>query len=111
LRSRHPRRAAYLEEIGSAQRFAALDQADRESVLAGQVRTGMSAEALQFLWGRPFYTEGYVGHHEYWYYVESPVELADSTQSVTRYGLNLVRVYLVDGRVEWWIEVDGPYKK
>jgi outer membrane protein assembly factor BamE (lipoprotein component of BamABCDE complex) len=95
-------RAAYLEEIGSAQRFAALDQADREAVLAGYIRTGMSAEALRFLWGYPYSTEGYKDHYEYWYYIGSTMDLAGAT-----FGSDagtMVKVYLLDGRVKWWLE-------
>ena len=95
-------RVAYLEEIGIAQRFAALDPADRESVLAGYVRKGMSAEALRFVWGRPYTTEGYKNHYEYWYYIGSTMDLAGPTLE-TDVG-TMVKVYLVDGRVKWWLE-------
>ena len=95
-------RTAYLEEIGMAQRFAALDQEDRESVLAGYVRTGMSAEALRFLWGYPYSTEGHTDHYEYWYYIGSTMDLTGATFG-TDAG-TMVKVYLVDGRVKWWLE-------
>src|SRR5215211_3108113 len=48
-------RTAYLREIGLAQRFQALDPVDREAVRGGAPRVGMSAEALLFLWGIPYY--------------------------------------------------------
>jgi len=44
-------RTAYRSEIGLAQRFQALDPLDREAVMRGLPRVGMSAEALLFLWG------------------------------------------------------------
>ena len=47
-------RTAYLQEIGLAQRFQALDPLDRDAVLGGVPRPGMSAEALLFLWGNPY---------------------------------------------------------
>ena len=95
-------RAAYLEAIGLARRFAALDPVDRESVLAGYVQTGMSAEALRFVWGYPHATEGRIGHYEYWYYIGSALDLAGSTFG-TDAG-TVVKVYLVDGRIKWWFE-------
>lgn len=96
-------RAAYLEEIGSAQRFAALDPEDRESVLAGYMRVGMSTEALRFLWGDPYSIEGYRGHYESWYYLGSAFDLAE-TPTFNNDFSTMVEVYLIDGRVTWWIE-------
>ncbi len=37
----------------------------------------MSAEALRFLWGVPYHTEGYTGHYERWYYLGSSLALAE----------------------------------
>ena len=51
-------RTAYLSEIDLAQRFQGLDPLDREAVLSGIPRVGMSAEALLFLWGDLYYTAG-----------------------------------------------------
>jgi hypothetical protein len=75
------------------------------------VRTGVSAEALRFLWGHTYYTEGYAGPNEYGYYVGSIRDLAESTRPAIHYGLTLMRVYFVDGRLKWWLEIDGLYKK
>src|SRR4029453_1101570 len=44
-------RTAYLRDIGLVQRFQALDPLDRDAVLGGIPRQGVSAEALLFLWG------------------------------------------------------------
>lgn len=96
-------RTAYLEEIGSTQRFAALDPEDRKSVLAGYIRVGMSTEALRYLWGQPYYIKGYKGHYEYWYYFGSSADLADSITFANDIG-TMVEVYLVDGRIKWWLE-------
>lgn len=96
-------RAAYLEEIGTAQRFQALTPQDRETVLAGFPRVGMSADAMRFLWGEPYYTKGYTGHYEYWYYLGSAMSLAESGNIPTEAG-TIVVVDLVDGKVEGWLE-------
>ncbi len=96
-------RDAYLNEIGVQQRFQALEPQDRESVLAGFPRKGMSAEAMLFLWGKPYDEFGYAGHHEYWHYLGSTFELAASGNQYGHLG-TIVEVFLVDGRVEWWFE-------
>ncbi|GIX46305.1 MAG: hypothetical protein KatS3mg131_0516 [Candidatus Tectimicrobiota bacterium] len=96
-------RAAYLEATGLAQRFQALDAADREAVLAGQPRPGMSADALRFLWGEPYHTEGWTGHYEHWYYLGSTWDLL-AYGSRRGFFETMVFVYLVDGRVKWWLE-------
>src|SRR5262245_28645384 len=49
-------RTAYLNEIGLTQRFQRLDPLDRDAVQNGSPRVGMSAEALRFVWGDPYYT-------------------------------------------------------
>lgn len=95
-------RTAYLEQIGVAQRFRGLDPVDRESVLNGYIRRGMSADALRFLWGHPYYTRGHTGHYEYWQYLGSAFNLADRGNSYTEG--TVVIVYLVDDRVDWWFE-------
>ena len=102
-------RAAYLNEIGIAQRFQALDPQDREAVLAGYIREGMSAAALRFLWGEPYYTTGYPGHYEYWFYQGSSFALADYGSSASISGGTKVQVSLIDGRVEWWLEYVEPH--
>jgi hypothetical protein len=96
-------RAAYLHDIGLAQRFEDLDPLDRNAVLAGYIREGMSAEALRFLWGYPYYTRGHRGHYEYWQYLGSAFDLAHRGNSYTEG--TVVTVYLVDNKVEWWREV------
>lgn len=98
-------RRAYLQQIGTAQRFTALDAVDQESVLAGYIRKGMSADAMRFLWGEPVHTAGYTGHYEYWYYRGSSSDLLDSGNNYSDAGTG-VEVYLVDGLVDWWFE--GP---
>ena len=61
-------RLAYLQEIGVARRFQALDPQDREAVLLGYPRQGMSVEALKFLWGDPYYKQGDANHYAQWHY-------------------------------------------
>jgi hypothetical protein len=95
-------RAAYLEAIGTAQRFQALEPQDRQAVLAGYPREGMSAEAMRFLWGEPYYTNGYTGHYEHWYYRGSAFSLANHGSPYN--AGTWVDVYMVAGRVSWWLE-------
>ena len=89
-------RTAYLREIGLAQRFQALDPVDREAVLQGSPRVGMSAEALLFLWGTPYYTSGDASRYAHWYYLDSSFDLASSGNQYTGSGTR-VDVYLVAG--------------
>ena len=96
-------RAAYLEEIGAAQRFQALAPEDREAILAGYPRVGMSAEALRFLWGDPAYTTGRAGRYEHWYYQGSSFRLAESGNAFTDAG-TIVIVDVIDGHVRDWLE-------
>ena len=97
-------RAAYLEQIGITQRFQALDPQDREVVLGGYApRIGMSADALRFLWGEPYYKKGPTGYYEYWYYLGPFMELAAHGNVYSKAGVR-VEVYLVAGRVDSWIE-------
>lgn len=96
-------RAAYLQHIGLAQRFQSLEPQDRASILSGYIRKGMSAEALRFLWGEPYYTRGRTGYYEYWQYFGPISELAQRGNSYTQKGA-LVIVYLVDDKVDWWME-------
>jgi hypothetical protein len=97
-------RTAYLEAIGVAPRFQALDPQDREAVLAGQPPAkGMSADALRFLWGQPAYTKGHTGHYEYWYYLGPFMDLARYGNVYSKAGVQ-VEVYVVAGRVDSWIE-------
>lgn len=98
-------RTAYLREIGLAQRFQALDPIDQDTVLSGAPRPGMSAEALQFLWGEPYYTQGYAKISAHWYYLGSSMNLSARGNQLTNFG-NRVDVYLADNKVVGWI--DGP---
>jgi len=96
-------RAAYLEEIGLTQRFQAMSLLDRETVLAGFPRRGMSAEALRFLWGKPHFTEGPSGRYERWQYLGSAFSLVENGNSYTQRG-TIMTVYLENGQVEGWLE-------
>jgi hypothetical protein len=96
-------RTAYLHTIGLAQRFQALDPADQEAVRSGFPRRGMSAEALRFVWGEPYYTAGHAQHAAHWFYLGSSLGLATSGNQYGRIGQQ-VDVYLVDGRVVGWVD-------
>jgi len=96
-------RTAYLSQIGLAQRFQALDPADRDIVLSGLPRVGMSAEALLFVWGEPYYTAGDARRYAHWHYLGSSFGLGESGNRY-RQGGNLVDVYLVAGHVVGWVD-------
>jgi hypothetical protein len=96
-------RTAYLSQIGLAQRFQALDPGDREVVMGGIPRVGMSAEALLFLWGEPYYTAGDASRYAHWYYLGSSLGLAGYSNQYYNYG-NRVDVYLVSGQVTGWVD-------
>ncbi len=96
-------RQTYLREIGALQRFEALDSQDQESILNGYIRKGMSAEALNFLWGPPRYTSGNTGEWEYWVYNGQIDDLLAYGNRSSVAGTS-VKVYLVDNQVEWWFE-------
>jgi hypothetical protein len=98
-------RTAYLRQLGLVQRFEALDPLDRDAVRSGFPRVGMSAEALLFVWGKPYYTDGDARRSAHWHYLGSSLSLGASGN---RYGRlsNRVDVYLVNGKVVSWI--DGP---
>ena len=96
-------RTAYLREIGLVQRFQALDPFDREAVRGGVPRVGMSAEALLFLWGTPYYTAGDARRYAHWYYLGSSFDLAAYGNQYTKFGTR-VDVYLVDGKVVGWVD-------
>jgi hypothetical protein len=97
-------RQAYLRDIGIIQRFQALDADDQRAVLAGQVKPGVSADALYFIWGEPYYWEGRRGHYERWFYRGSSFSLASTGDQHRNLG-SQVEVYLVDGRVTAWNDV------
>ena len=94
-------RQAYLREIGLIQRFEALDTSDQSAVLAGQIKPGVSAEALYFIWGEPYYEEGRRNHYERWFYRGSSFSLASTGDQPRNLG-SQVMVDLVDGRVTGW---------
>ena len=106
-------RTAYLREIGLAQRFQALDPLDREAVRNGAPRVGMSAAALLFLWGEPYYTDGDARRYAHWYYLGSSLSLAEYGNQYYNSG-NGVDVYLVAGQVTGWVDYipsDIPLKR
>jgi len=106
-------RTAYRSEIGLAQRFQALDPSDREAVMGGIPRVGMSAEALLFLWGDPYYTAGDASRYAHWYYLGSSLGLADDGNQYD-YSGNRVDVSLVAGQVTGWVDYipsDRPRKR
>ena len=96
-------RTVYLRETGLAQRFQALDPLDRDVVLGGVPRVGMSAEALLFLWGSPYYTAGNAQRYAHWYYLGSSFALAAYGNQYRNSG-SRVDVYLVDGHVVGWVD-------
>jgi hypothetical protein len=96
-------RQAYAREIGVAQRLQALDPQDREAVLLGYPRQGMSAEALMFLWGDPAYKRGDARHYAQWHYSGSPMSLTVRGSDPYVRG-NRVMVELVDGHVTSWVD-------
>jgi hypothetical protein len=96
-------RRAYLQEIGLAQRFQALDPLDREAVQSGFPRVGMSAEALRFVWGEPYYTEGDTRRSAHWHYVGSSLALGASGNQYSNFG-NRVDVYIVANRIVGWVD-------
>ena len=96
-------RTAYLRAIGLAQRFQALDPSGREAVMGGIPRVGMSAEALLFLWGEPYYTSGDASRYAHWYYLGSSLGLANYGNQYY-YSDNGVDVYLVAGQVTGWVD-------
>jgi hypothetical protein len=63
----------------------------------------MSAEALLFLWGEPYYTAGDARRYAHWYYLGSSFALADHGNQYNNSG-NRVDVYLVDGQIVGWVD-------
>jgi hypothetical protein len=96
-------RTAYLREIGLIQRFQELDPLDRDAVQYGVPRVGMSAEALLFLWGTPYYTSGNANLSAHWYYLGSSFALAEYGNQYHNFG-SRVDVYLVDGQIVGWVD-------
>jgi hypothetical protein len=95
-------RTAYVRQIGLEQRLQALDPVDRETVLGGLPRLGMSMEALLFLWGEPYQTKGRYDSGE-WYYLGSSFSLAGHGNDYKTPGTWVV-VHLTDGRVTGWLD-------
>jgi len=96
-------RTAYLSEIGLAQRFQGLDPLDREAVQSGHPRVGMSAEALRFVWGDPYYTAGDARHYAHWHYLGSSFGRSNTGNRPWGFG-NRVDVYLVAGKIVGWVD-------
>jgi len=96
-------RTAYLREVGLAQRFEALEPLDRAAVQSGFPRVGMSAEALRFVWGEPYYTEGEARRSAHWHYLGSSLALGASGNRYSNFG-NRVDVYVVAGRIVGWVD-------
>jgi len=98
-------RTAYLSQVGLAQRFQALDPVDRGTVLSGMPRTGMSAEALLFIWGEPDYTDGDARRYAHWHYLGSSFNRGTYGYHNPALGFgSRVDVYLVDGHVVGWVD-------
>jgi len=97
-------RTTYLSEIGLAQRFQALDPLDRDAVKGGWPRVGMSAEALRFVWGDPYYTDGDARRSAHWHYLGSSFGRGNSDYLYKGFG-NRIDVYLVAGKVVAWVDV------
>lgn len=97
-------RSAYLRQIGLVQRLEALVPDDRESVLGGGIRQGMSAEALRFVWGASYYTDGDARRSAHWHYLGSSFARGNTGNAVTGFG-NRVDVYLVANKVVGWVDV------
>jgi hypothetical protein len=97
-------RTAYLSKIGLAQRFQALEPLDRETVKGGWPRVGMSAEALLFVWGEPYYTAGDARRYAHWHYLGSSFGRGHASYPSGGFG-NRVDVYLVAGKVIGWVDV------
>jgi len=96
-------RTAYLREMGLVQRFQALDPRDREAVQQGWPQVGMSAEALLFVWGEPYYTAGDARQSAHWHYLGSSFGRRPSGNPRWGFG-NRVDVYLVAGKVVGWVD-------
>jgi hypothetical protein len=63
----------------------------------------MSVEALLFVWGEPYATEGDARHSAHWHYLGS--SLGHSASNNPRLGFgNRVDVYLADGKVVGWVD-------
>jgi len=97
-------RTAYLQELGLVQRFQALSPLDQEAIWSGAPSVGMSADALRFLWGEPYYTAGDARRYAHWYYLGSSLTRSPSGYHPWEVGQR-VDVYLVAGQVVGWVDV------
>jgi hypothetical protein len=64
----------------------------------------MSAEALRFVWGDPYYTDGDARRYAHWHYLGSSFGRGNSSYPSGGFG-NRVDVYLVAGKVVGWVDV------
>ncbi len=96
-------RTAYLRELGLIQHFQALDPLDQDAARSGWPRVGMSAEALLFVWGAPYYTDGESRRSAHWHYLGSSFGRSPSGYHPWGFG-NRVDVYLVAGKVVGWVD-------
>jgi len=96
-------RTAYLRELGVVQRFQALDPVDQEVVRSGWPRVGMSADALLFVWGEPYYTAGDARQSAHWHYLGSSFGRRPYGNQPWGFG-NRVDVYLMAGKVVGWVD-------
>jgi hypothetical protein len=97
-------RTAYLQDLGLVQRFQALAPFDQDAIRSGAPRVGMSADALRFLWGEPYYTAGDARRYAHWYYQGSSFTRSASGYRPWDWGQR-VDVYLVAGQVVGWVDV------
>jgi hypothetical protein len=95
-------RTAYLSQIGLVQRFQRLDPTDRDTVLSGSPRVGMSAEALLFVWGEPVDWAGDAQRSSRWHYMGSSLWRTPNYHPWE--ASNRVEVYLVNGKVMGWVD-------
>jgi hypothetical protein len=96
-------RTAYAHQLGLAQRLQALAGLDREAVLAGYPRRGMSTEAMRFLWGEPYAQQGRTNHYEHWYYLGSSLSLSSFGNQSHDFGAR-VDAYFEAGQLVWWLD-------
>jgi hypothetical protein len=101
--SRASDRQAYAKEIGVAQRLEALSPQEQEAVRGGVVFNGMSAEALEFVWGTPCRREG-PKTDERWYYEGPAFALPEVGWNCSSSDATFVEARLSDGKLDWWKE-------
>ena len=63
----------------------------------------MSVEALRFIWGEPYDTDGATRRYAHWYYLGSSFGRGRSNYPLGGFG-NRVDVYLVAGKVVGWVD-------